>query len=51
MPVIAGPVEATALGNILVQASGLGLIASPQAGRDLVRASSILETYTPGRAV
>jgi rhamnulokinase len=47
LPVVAGPVEATALGNVLVQALGLGLIASPAEGRELVRASVTLETFKP----
>jgi rhamnulokinase len=47
LPVVAGPVEATAFGNILVQALGLGLIASPEQARALVRASVAIETFTP----
>jgi rhamnulokinase len=46
-PVIAGPVEATALGNVLVQALGLGLIPSASAAREMVRASVELETFKP----
>jgi rhamnulokinase len=45
--VIAGPVEATALGNVLVQALGLGLIPSASAAREMVRASVELETFKP----
>jgi rhamnulokinase len=45
--VIAGPVEATAIGNILVQAIALGEIESMAEGRALVRRSFDLETYKP----
>jgi rhamnulokinase len=44
-PVLAGPVEATSLGNILVQA--LGAQASPTELRDLVRRSTALKRYEP----
>lgn len=47
--VIAGPTEATAAGNILVQAIGAGRLASLEAARALVRESFSLETI-PGRA-
>jgi rhamnulokinase len=46
-PVHAGPVEATAIGNVLVQALGLGLIGSLAEGRDLVRRSFDVVTYLP----
>jgi rhamnulokinase len=46
-PVIAGPVEATAIGNILVQAMGLGYISSIEQGREIVRKSFDLVTYEP----
>ena len=46
--VLAGPVEATALGNVLMQALALGQIESLQEGRDLVRRSFEVETYEPG---
>src|SRR5439155_7049436 len=36
-PVLAGPSEATALGNALVQAQALGRIASIEEGRALIR--------------
>ena len=47
LPVHAGPVEATALGNVLVQARSLGLIGSLQEGRDLVRSSFGIKDYLP----
>jgi rhamnulokinase len=46
-PVYAGPVEATAIGNLLVQALGLGLIGSLAEGREVVRQSFEVVTYTP----
>jgi rhamnulokinase len=45
--VLAGPVEATAIGNVLLQALGLGLIGSLAEGRDLVRRSFELRTFEP----
>ncbi len=45
--VVAGPVEATALGNILGQALALGLVGSLEEARRLVAASFRLETYEP----
>ncbi|MFC0672690.1 rhamnulokinase [Brachybacterium hainanense] len=45
---IAGPMEATALGNVAVQARALGAIADvPGAMRAAVRASVTLETFAP----
>lgn len=46
-PVIAGPTEATALGNVLVQARAVGQIGSLSELRDVVRASSELKTFEP----
>jgi len=47
-PVLAGPVEATALGNVLVQARAGGtLTGSLEDLRALVRATHRLERYTP----
>jgi rhamnulokinase len=46
-PVLAGPVEATALGNILAQALAIGQIASIQQGRTLVQASFAVATFPP----
>jgi len=45
--VIAGPVEATALGNILLQAIGLGHIGSLREGREIIRRSFEMVEYTP----
>jgi len=48
IPVIAGPAEATAMGNILVQARGLGAVAADLDGmRDLVRRTQALRRYRP----
>jgi rhamnulokinase len=46
-PVITGPVEATAAGNLLMQMLALGHIASLAEGRDLIRRSFETETYLP----
>ncbi len=45
--VIAGPVEATAIGNVLMQAYGRGRIGSLEQAREIVRRSFTLETYLP----
>ncbi len=45
--VIAGPIEATAIGNVLVQALGLGLLGSLAQGRAVVRRSFEVRTYEP----
>jgi rhamnulokinase len=52
LPVIAGPVEATAIGNIMVQAQANGLIGSFTDITDVVQASFGTEEYepTPGGA-
>jgi rhamnulokinase len=46
-PVVAGPVEATAIGNALVQAISLGYLGSSADGRALVARSFPLKTYEP----
>jgi rhamnulokinase len=46
-PVMTGPVEATATGNVLMQMLALGYIASLEEGRDLVRRSFEMRTYLP----
>lgn len=45
--VIAGPVEATALGNVLVQAMAGGHLTSLAEGRALIRRSLPLQTFEP----
>jgi len=47
--VVTGPVEATALGNVLMQAIGLNHIDSLADARGLVRASFEVEEYYPSR--
>jgi rhamnulokinase len=46
-PVLAGPSEATAIGNVLVQMVGLGAIGSLADGREVVRRSFEVTTYEP----
>jgi len=46
-PVVAGPDEATAIGNLLGQALATGLIASVAEGREIVRRSYQPTTYEP----
>lgn len=46
-PVMTGPVEATALGNVLVQARTAGEIGSLAEIRDVVRRSSEMKQYLP----
>jgi rhamnulokinase len=47
LPVLAGPVEATALGNVLVQARGAGLVGSLAQMRELASASARPTTFEP----
>lgn len=47
VPVLAGPTECAALGNILVQAIALGHLESHEAAREVVRNSFELQTFTP----
>jgi rhamnulokinase len=46
-PVVAGPVEATAMGNLLVQARASGELSSLADIRNVVRKSSQVKTYEP----
>ncbi|MCO6452792.1 MAG: rhamnulokinase [Caldilineales bacterium] len=46
-PVVTGPVEATAMGNLLVQASALGDVASLAEARGVVLRSGEVETFEP----
>ena len=48
LPVAAGPVEATALGNVMVQAFAQDRVASPEEIRAVVRDSFEASTYEPG---
>ncbi|MFI6923432.1 rhamnulokinase family protein [Nonomuraea spiralis] len=47
LPVVAGPAEATALGNVLTQARAAGLVADLGAMRDLVASTQELRRYEP----
>ena len=47
IPVLVGPTECTALGNILVQAIALGHLPSHAAAREVVRNSFEVKTVTP----
>jgi rhamnulokinase len=48
LPVVAGPVEATALGNVLVQARALGVLSGDLAAlRSLLTRTQNLVTYSP----
>lgn len=49
LPVVAGPTEGTAMGNLLVQARAMGALSGGLTElREVARASSVLTTYTPG---
>ena len=48
LPVVAGPAEAAALGNVLVQARVHGLVGDLADGRRLVRRTQPLARYEPG---
>lgn len=47
IPVVAGPAEATALGNILIQLTALGYLQDLEAGRKLVMQTEQVQTYLP----
>ena len=47
VPVVAGPTEATAVGNIMVQAISTGLVNSISDAREIISHSFELETYEP----
>lgn len=50
VPVLAGPVEATALGNILIQAIASGEVRDLTEGRELVRRNFPLERFTSSKS-
>ena len=45
--VVAGPIEATALGNVLMQAIGMGRLSSVSEARELIRKAKDIVTYSP----
>ena len=45
--VIAGPVEATAIGNLIIQAQALGIVKDQKHGRRIIKNSFEMEEYTP----
>jgi rhamnulokinase len=45
--VVTGPVEATAIGNVMMQAMALGYIGSLERGREIVRNSFVVTVYEP----
>ena len=47
MPVVAGPEEATAMGNLMVQAMGLGIISSMQEALPLIKQAFPIKEYRP----
>jgi len=47
VPVTAGPVEATAMGNIITQLDAIGVIDSLEEGRALIRRSAETKTFSP----
>jgi sugar (pentulose or hexulose) kinase len=47
LPVLAGPAEATVIGNLLVQAVAVGALASDREIRQVVRSSFPLVEYQP----
>jgi rhamnulokinase len=50
MPVVAGPEEATAVGNIMTQARALGLVNSSAQALSLIRQAFPLKTFRPRRS-
>jgi rhamnulokinase len=46
--VITGPIEATAIGNVIQQAIATGHLSSLAEGRDIVRRSFPVSTFEPG---
>ena len=48
-PVVAGPVEATAIGNVMIQAKAAGLVADRRQMRSIIAASFQLKTFYPSK--
>lgn len=51
LPVIAGPVEASTIGNLSAQAIALGAISDLDAARELTRASFVMNEFRPKTSV
>lgn len=49
--VIAGPVEATAIGNVLIQAMGAGVVKDLKEAREIVARSFPVERFEPSKVV
>lgn len=47
MPVVAGPIEATAIGNLMVQAKTAGLVSDRWAMRKMIAETIQVKTYYP----
>jgi rhamnulokinase len=47
--VIAGPAEATAIGNVLIQAMGAGMVRDLREAREIVGRSFLVERFEPAR--
>ena len=47
--VIAGPMEATAIGNVLIQAMGAGVVRDLREAREIVARSFLVERFEPAR--
>jgi rhamnulokinase/L-fuculokinase len=45
--VIAGPVEATAIGNLIIQAQALGKVKDQKHGKQIIKNSFEMEEYVP----
>jgi rhamnulokinase len=50
VPVCAGPEEATAVGNFMVQAMGLGLLRSMQEAQPVIQSAFAIKSYAPENA-
>jgi rhamnulokinase len=49
LPVLSGPAEATAIGNLMTQALAMGLVGSVAEIREIVRDSTDINTFQPDR--
>ena len=47
MPVVAGPVECTALGNVMLQAKAAGVVNTLEQMRQVIKKSVELKEFTP----